>query len=249
MTSITVSHARVAEMNHPWSRPDARPIGAGSLVRQLRFLCKALGWRIARGGGKLIKRSVDVVAAASMLTVLTPFFFVVGALIKLTDGGPVFFWQQRLGKWGRAFAMPKFRSMIVNAEAARVQLLEQSHHDNSITFKMKKDPRITWIGRIIRRLSIDELPQLWNVLSGEMSLVGPRPPLPSEVAEYTVSDRRRLDVTPGLTCIWQVSGRGDVPFPEQVKMDVRYIHEHSVRLDFELLLRTVPAVLLGKGAY
>jgi lipopolysaccharide/colanic/teichoic acid biosynthesis glycosyltransferase len=114
---------------------------------------------------------------------------------------------------------------------------------------MKKDPRITWIGRIIRKLSIDELPQLWCVLKGDMALVGPRPPLPREVALYSLSDRRRLDVLPGLTCIWQVEGRGDIPFPEQVEMDVRYIESQSLWFDIVLLLKTVPAVLTGKGAY
>ena len=118
-----------------------------------------------------------------------------------------------------------------------------------ITFKMKKDPRITWIGRIIRKLSIDELPQLWCVLKGDMSLVGPRPPVPSEVEKYTLSDRRRLDIKPGLTCIWQVSGRGDIPFKEQVKLDVQYIESQSIWLDIKIILLTVPAVLTGKGAY
>ena len=127
--------------------------------------------------------------------------------------------------------------------------MDQSDHEDSITFKMKRDPRITWIGRIIRKLSIDELPQLWCVLRGDMSLVGPRPPLPSEVEQYSLSDRRRLEVIPGLTCIWQVSGRGDIPFAEQVELDAQYIESQSLWLDILLLLKTVPAVLLGRGAY
>jgi lipopolysaccharide/colanic/teichoic acid biosynthesis glycosyltransferase len=114
---------------------------------------------------------------------------------------------------------------------------------------MKRDPRITWIGRIIRRLSIDELPQLWNVFAGDMTLVGPRPPLPSEVAQYTLRDRRRLDVTPGLTCLWQIGGRSDIPFPQQVQLDIEYIESRSLWLDISILVRTVPAVLLGRGAY
>ncbi|OQY42308.1 MAG: hypothetical protein B6240_14120 [Desulfobacteraceae bacterium 4572_87] len=169
--------------------------------------------------------------------------------IKLTDGGPILFWQTRIGLWGKEFPFPKFRSMVVNAEALKDELLEQSDHDDSITFKMKKDPRVTWIGRIIRKLSIDELPQLWCVFKGDMSLVGPRPPVPREVAEYTLADRRRLDVMPGLTCIWQVSGRGDIPFNEQVELDVQYIESRSLWFDIKLLLSTIPAVLLGKGAY
>jgi lipopolysaccharide/colanic/teichoic acid biosynthesis glycosyltransferase len=161
----------------------------------------------------------------------------------------VFFWQTRVGRWGREFPFPKFRSMVVNAEQLKAALLTENDHGQNVTFKMKRDPRITWIGRIIRKLSIDELPQLWNVLRGDMSLVGPRPPLPQEVAQYTLADRRRLDVTPGLTCIWQVSGRGDIPFPQQVQLDVQYIESRSLWADVKILLQTIPAVLLGKGAY
>jgi lipopolysaccharide/colanic/teichoic acid biosynthesis glycosyltransferase len=139
--------------------------------------------------------------------------------------------------------------MVVNAEALKDTLLSQNVHKEGVTFKMKKDPRVTWIGGIIRKLSIDELPQLWCVLKGDMSLVGPRPPVPREVAQYSLADRRRLDVTPGLTCIWQVSGRGDIPFPQQVELDVQYIQSQSFWLDIKLLLKTIPAVLLGKGAY
>ena len=129
----------------------------------------------------------------------------------------------RVGKWGAEFPCPKFRSMKVNANELKAALVDQNDHKEGITFKMKKDPRVTWIGRIIRKLSIDELPQLWCVLIGEMSLVGPRPPVPDEVSNYTLEDRRRLDVVPGLTCIWQVNGRGDIPFPEQVELDIEYI--------------------------
>jgi lipopolysaccharide/colanic/teichoic acid biosynthesis glycosyltransferase len=139
--------------------------------------------------------------------------------------------------------------MVVGAERLKAELLAQNSHGDCVTFKMKRDPRVTWIGRIIRKLSIDELPQLWCVFKGEMSLVGPRPPVPGEVARYSLADRRRLDVVPGLTCIWQVSGRGDIPFPEQVKLDVDYIESQNLWLDLKLLLQTVPAVLLGRGAY
>ena len=127
--------------------------------------------------------------------------------------------------------------------------MAQNEMSGGVTFKMKDDPRVTKVGRFIRRASIDELPQLWNVLVGDMSLVGPRPPVPKEVAEYTLSDRRRLEVTPGITCIWQVSGRSSIPFPQQVELDVAYIESQSFLLDVLLLLRTIPAVLLGKGAY
>ncbi len=139
--------------------------------------------------------------------------------------------------------------MIENAEALQESLERFNEHgEGSITFKIKNDPRLTWIGRIIRRGSIDELPQLWNVLKGEMSLVGPRPPLPREVAQYSLNDRRRLDVLPGLTCIWQVQGRSSIPFAEQVELDVDYIESQSTAEDVKLLAKTLPAVIKGKGA-
>lgn len=223
--------------------------GMGLLRCQAAFWRKKYAWMLTVYGIRAVKRALDIAISLLMLAGLSPLFLLVAALIKLTDGGPVFFWQTRVGRWGREFPFPKFRSMMVNAEAMKDKLLEQNDHKSGVTFKMKKDPRVTWIGRIIRKLSIDELPQLWNVLKGDMSLVGPRPPVPREVAEYTIADRRRLDITPGLTCIWQVSGRGDIPFPEQVQLDVQYIESQSLWLDFRLLLKTVPAVLLGKGAY
>jgi len=222
---------------------------AKSAVERVRFLWKQHAYRAVVSGAKGLKRGMDIAVSLGLLLVLTPLFLVVAAAIKLTDRGPVLFWQSRVGRYGREFPFPKFRSMVVDAEARKDDLLTQSHHGDSVTFKMKKDPRVTWIGRIIRKLSIDELPQLWNVLKGDMSLVGPRPPVPREVAQYTLSDRRRLDVIPGLTCIWQVSGRGDIPFPEQVQLDVEYIQSQSVWLDIKLLFRTVPAVLFGRGAY
>ena len=216
---------------------------------KLRYLWKKYAWSIVTGGSRLIKRLLDILGALMGLLLLSPLFGLVAACIKLYDRGPVFFWQSRVGLYGREFPFPKFRSMVVNAEQIKDQLLKQSDHQDSITFKMKKDPRITPMGRIIRKLSIDELPQLWCVLIGQMSLVGPRPPVPREVAEYTLRDRRRLDVIPGLTCIWQVAGRGDIPFDEQVQLDVEYIESQSIWLDVKLLLKTVPAVLAGKGAY
>lgn len=223
--------------------------GRSGFKHSLRFYRKKYSWIIVVGGAKTLKRLIDVVVSASALLVLSPLFLAVALMIKLTDGGPVLFKQIRVGRWGYEFSFPKFRSMVPQAEQMKDDLLEQSDHEDSITFKIKKDPRVTWIGWIIRKLSIDELPQLWCVLKGHMSLVGPRPPVPREVAEYTLSDRRRLDILPGLTCIWQVSGRGDIPFTEQVKLDVQYIESQSTWFDIWLLLRTIPAVLLGKGAY
>jgi lipopolysaccharide/colanic/teichoic acid biosynthesis glycosyltransferase len=224
-------------------------ICAMPFLRRCRLLHKRYAWRAVVGGAKALKRLIDSLVSVAMLIALSPLFAAVALMIKLTDGGPVLFWQVRVGKWGREFPFPKFRSMVTNAEKLKDDLASQSQHADAKTFKMRNDPRITWVGRIIRRLSIDELPQLWCVLRGDMSLVGPRPPLPREVALYSLSDRRRLDVTPGLTCLWQVSGRGDIPFPQQVELDVEYIHSHSLFNDLKILLLTVPAVLFGKGAY
>lgn len=206
-------------------------------------------WRGTIAGARSLKRALDILVPLLLLPVLLPLFAVVAALIKLTDGGPVFFWQKRVGRWGREFAFPKFRSMVTNAENLKTQLLAMNDHKSGITFKMKKDPRVTWIGRLIRKTSIDELPQLWCVFNGEMTLVGPRPPVPDEVRRYRMSERRRLEVVPGLTCLWQISGRGDLPFDKQVELDLEYIRSQSVWLDLKICLMTVPAVVLGKGAY
>ena len=220
-----------------------------TIANRFRFWQKKYAWLLIIGGAGFLKRTTDIFVSFLLLIILAPIFLCVAAAIKLEDGGPVLFWQTRVGKWGREFAFPKFRSMVADAEPQKKLLLDQSHHPDSITFKMKKDPRVTWVGNIIRKGSIDELPQLWNVLKGEMSIVGPRPPVPSEVAQYNLSERRRLDVSPGLTCIWQVSGRGDIPFSEQVKLDVEYIESRSFWTDIKILIRTIPAVLSGRGAY
>lgn len=196
-----------------------------------------------------LKRAFDVTLAASMLIALLPVFALLALLVKLTDGGPALHWQTRVGRWGKEFRFPKFRSMRLDAERLLDSLLAENQHQVGVTFKMRRDPRVTSIGAFLRRSSLDELPQIWCVLKGEMSLVGPRPPLPREVEYYSLADRRRLDVKPGLTCIWQVSGRSDIPFPEQVKLDVDYIERRSLWLDLQLLARTVSAVVSGKGAY
>jgi lipopolysaccharide/colanic/teichoic acid biosynthesis glycosyltransferase len=145
--------------------------------------------------------------------------------------------------------MWKFRSMYTDAEERKKELMARNEMAGGVLFKMKDDPRVTRVGRVIRKTSIDELPQLWNVLKGDMSLVGPRPPVPQEVDEYSLSDRRRLEVIPGITCIWQVSGRSDIPFDQQVELDVQYIQSQSFWTDIKILLKTVPALLFGTGAY
>jgi lipopolysaccharide/colanic/teichoic acid biosynthesis glycosyltransferase len=218
-------------------------------VHRMRYWRKKYSWIFVVGAIRVLKRLIDIAASIGGLVALFPLLLGVAALIKLTDFGPVLFWQIRVGRWGKEFQFPKFRSMVRDAEQLKETLLHQNDHGNSVTFKMKNDPRVTVIGRIIRKLSIDELPQLWCVLKGDMSLVGPRPPVRCEVEKYTLADRRRLDVKPGLTCIWQVSGRGDIAFKRQVELDVQYIESQSLWLDFILLIKTVPAVLSGKGAY
>lgn len=198
--------------------------------------------------GGWAKRGFDLLVAAVSLTLFLPFGLIIALLIK-RDGGPVFYWQDRVGYRGRIFRFPKFRSMVVNADQLREKLLRDNDHAGSgITFKSENDPRITAVGRFLRRSSLDEIPQLWSILKGDMSLVGPRPALPQEVACYTPLQRRRLEVKPGLTCIWQVSGRSQIPFEGQVALDLEYIRTRSFRRDLMLLLKTVPAVLFGRGA-
>jgi lipopolysaccharide/colanic/teichoic acid biosynthesis glycosyltransferase len=195
------------------------------------------------------KRLIDVVGSLLLIVVLAPLFLLIAIVIKLESRGPILFPQTRVGKWGKLFTMYKFRSMCADAERRKDELLGQNEVHGGVIFKIKCDPRTTRIGRIIRRGSIDELPQLWNVLTGEMSLVGPRPPLPTEVSHYSLAERQRLEVKPGITCIWQVSGRSLLSFQQQVELDVAYIESQTVRGDIRLLLKTVPAVLTGRGAY
>jgi exopolysaccharide biosynthesis polyprenyl glycosylphosphotransferase len=192
------------------------------------------------------KRSFDFVVSSALLVALAPLFLAVAAIIKL-DGGPVFFLQERVGLNQRRFKIFKFRSMVVNAEELLRELQAKNEADGPV-FKMKRDPRITSIGRFIRKYSIDELPQLINVWLGDMSLVGPRPPIPSEVEEYTWEQRRRLSVKPGMTGLWQVSGRSEVNFEDWVSMDLAYIDQWSLLQDFRILVKTVQVVLQGKGA-
>ena len=217
--------------------------------RSLRIGLKKFGWVAVVSGTIFIKRLMDIVVSAIVLVALSPVFLMVALAIWLEDGGSPLFSQTRIGQWGQPFPFPKFRSMVKDAEARKKELLAVNQHGEGVTFKLKRDPRITKTGAFIRKLSIDELPQLWCVLRGDMSLVGPRPPVPQEVARYTLADRRRLDVKPGLTCIWQVSGRSELAFDKQVTLDVQYIDSHSIVLDIALLLKTIPAILSGRGAY
>ncbi len=196
-----------------------------------------------------IKRLIDLGGSFIALVILSPLFLLIGLLVKLTSPGPMIFTQIRVGRYGRHFRFYKFRSMYIDSEKRKAQLLSQNQSADGVIFKMKDDPRITPIGRILRKTSLDELPQLVNVFLGDMSLVGPRPPVPQEVREYTLEDRKRLNVIPGLTCIWQISGRSDIPFSGQVKLDKEYIVSRGILRDIWILLKTIPAILIGKGAY
>jgi exopolysaccharide biosynthesis polyprenyl glycosylphosphotransferase len=194
-----------------------------------------------------IKRLFDIISSAAALVLLSPMLLTVALIIKLTSRGPVFFKQKRVGLHGKTFDMLKFRSMVINAEELKAKL-EALNEQSGPVFKMKDDPRITSIGRFIRKYSIDELPQLLNVLRGEMSVVGPRPPLSKEVEKYAAWQRRRLSVRPGLTCIWQVSGRNQISFEEWMYLDMQYIDNWSLLTDLGLILKTVPVVITGNGA-
>lgn len=194
------------------------------------------------------KRSLDIVASAIALILLSPLFLFLAIKIRHEDGGPAFYSQERIGKNGKPFKMYKFRSMIVNADQLVEQLEEQNEIDGAM-FKIKDDPRITKIGHTIRKYSLDELPQLWNVLIGNMSLVGPRPPLPSEVEEYTDYDKLRLTVTPGCTGLWQVTKRNDADFDEMVELDLYYINNSGFWYDFEIIFKTIGVMIHPNGAY
>ena len=217
----------------------------GNTRRSLRLRA----WKMTVAGSYAMKRTMDIIGSGIGLILLSPVYLAIAAAIKLTSPGPVIFSQTRVGRYGRHFKFYKFRSMFIDAEARKEALMEKNESKDGVIFKMKDDPRITKVGKLLRRTSLDELPQLWNVFIGDMSLVGPRPPVPKEVQEYTLEDRKRLDVIPGITCLWQIMGRSEIPFREQVRLDKEYILAPSVWKDIVILLKTVPAILGGKGAY
>ena len=193
------------------------------------------------------KRAFDVVVSGLALLALAPLFAAVSAAIRFESRGPVFFRQRRVGMNGREFFLYKFRSMSIDAEQ-RLAALRQRNEASGPVFKMTNDPRITRVGRLIRKASIDELPQFWNVLKGEMSIVGPRPPLPSEVRQYERWQRRRLSMRPGITCVWQISGRSDIDFDQWMDLDLEYIDNWSLWADLKIFFKTIPVVLIGRGA-
>ena len=197
---------------------------------------------------EVIKRLIDVVCSFMGVLLLSPLFIIIAIIIKTTSKGPVFFSQKRVGKNGREFDMYKFRSMVVNAEELKEKLAAQNEMSGPM-FKMKDDPRVTKVGKFIRKTSIDELPQLWNVLKGDMSLVGPRPSLPKEVAQFEDWMYKRLEVKPGLTCYWQVSGRNNIDFEDWMKLDVKYVEERNPWIDIKLIFKTVFVLFGDKNAH
>jgi lipopolysaccharide/colanic/teichoic acid biosynthesis glycosyltransferase len=195
------------------------------------------------------KRLLDIGVASSALVILSPLFAAIALAIKITSPGPVFYRWPVVGQGGRPIPAYKFRSMVVGADAMKQQLLE---HNEAIgpMFKMRHDPRVTSVGRFLRMFSLDELPQLWSVLRGDMSLVGPRPPLQTEYAQFTEWQKQKLSAKPGITCLWQISGRSEIRnFDEWVQLDLEYIRRWSIWLDLQILLRTIPVVLRGRGAW
>lgn len=241
--SIAVQDAGAAPHLRPLVRfPGIRVDSSGPVVRSRPALTTpGFGYGPA-------KRTLDILVAAAAIAVLLPVFILVALTIVVTNPGPVLFSQARCGQGGRAFRLLKFRTMITDAERIRHELAHLNEMSGPM-FKVRLDPRVTRVGRFLRKFSVDELPQLFNVLRGDMTLVGPRPSIVAEVDAFTDHQRRRLDVKPGLTCLWQVSGRSDLGFDEWVALDLQYIEQRSFWLDLRILVRTVPAVLSGRGAY
>jgi lipopolysaccharide/colanic/teichoic acid biosynthesis glycosyltransferase len=194
------------------------------------------------------KRFCDIVIAVAMLLITSPLLLISALLVQFTSKGGIIFGQERVGKGGRRFTCYKLRSMCADAEARKAGLMNSNEVSGPV-FKMKNDPRVTPVGKWLRAFSIDELPQLWNVIRGEMSIVGPRPPIPAEVEKYTEFQLQRLSVQPGLTCLWQINGRSNVEFDRWVELDLLYIEQMTLKLDIEIVLKTIPAVAFSRGAH
>jgi lipopolysaccharide/colanic/teichoic acid biosynthesis glycosyltransferase len=215
----------------------------------IRKHIKIFLWRFTIKFSYFLKRLFDVLYTGFFLIVLSPLYLLTMLIIYLEDGGNPIFYQKRVGLNGRHFNMYKFRTMVVNAEQLKKELMDKNESNDGVIFKMKDDPRITRIGKFLRKTSIDEMPQLFNVFIGDMSLVGPRPPLVEEVANYTLEDRKRLHAIPGITGQWQISGRSHTGFKRQVELDKEYIKSQSFLRDIIILFKTVPVVIFGDGAY
>lgn len=226
----------------------AQKIESNKMTKESFLISRNFNLKSRRPMQWLIKRTIDYVGTLSGLLLISPILLSIALLIKLDSAGPVFFKQKRVGLYGKEFDMYKFRSMNQDAET-KLKDLKKHNETNKLMFKIKDDPRVTRLGKLLRRHSLDELPQLFNVLKGEMSLVGPRPPLPSEVALYDKWSFLRFATVPGLTGLWQVSGRSEIKnFNKVVELDYKYVEEWNILLDIYLLLKTIPVVFLGKGA-
>ena len=233
-------------------RVDAPHMGAhrGTRVLAWAHRFRLLLWLWLRDQGPRLRRAIDVVAAGIAVILALPILLIAALAVKLSSRGPLLYMQERIGKDGRPFSLNKFRSMVVDAEARKTALaLQCPEAMDGVRFKLRRDPRLTRVGGWLRRSSIDELPQLFNVLRGEMTLVGPRPPVRREVVEYNPAALRRLEVLPGLTCLWQIRGRSELSFAQQVALDVEYIDTVRPVDEIGIVLKTVPAVLGGRGAY
>ena len=245
-TSRTIADAA----NHLMSPAEfSRAVASRSIQRRIALRLRLLRWWLSVAASRALKRTLDIVGAALGLAILAPLLGLVALAIRCDSPGPVLFSQQRVGKRGVLFRMYKFRSMAVTAESDKAGLMKDNESRDGVLFKLREDPRVTRVGRLLRRYSIDELPQLVNVLRGDMAIVGPRPALPEEVRRYDFEASKRLQTKPGLTCIWQVSGRSDLSFEQQVNLDIAYLRGKSLLTDLRLIVRTIPAVFSGKGAY
>jgi len=215
------------------------PAGAGEMRR---------AWSGDSPAYRLAKRALDITVSAAALTVLSPVYVAIAAAVAIDSRGSIFYRQERVGRSGRRFAFYKFRSMVVDADRIKAELADENEAEGPI-FKMKADPRVTRVGRFLRRTSLDEIPQFWNVLRGDLSLVGPRPHLPSEVETYSEVAEMRLTVVPGLVCYREVAGRSKLTFDQWIALDLEYVRNRSLATDLSILLRAIPAVLRGEGAY
>jgi lipopolysaccharide/colanic/teichoic acid biosynthesis glycosyltransferase len=228
--------------------PALEGVASRRAARMRRLSLRLRCW--FRDVGPAVRRTLDVVLAGGALVALAPLFAAVAVAIKVQGAGPVFFRQERVGRGGRRFGLYKFRTMVHGADAMKAALAAANPEAMSgVRFKLVRDPRVTPLGRVLRKFSIDELPQLLNVVRGDMTLVGPRPPVWREVALYSPRALRRLEVTPGLTCLWQIGGRSDLTFEQQVELDIEYIDRVKPLEEVAIVAKTVPAVLSGRGAY
>lgn len=227
---------------HETNVNNAKPGVVGKAKSSKKMESKLANWQIAA------KRLVDILISSLGFLILMPLGVVIAILVKLDSEGPVLYKQARIGKGGKQFTMYKFRSMFKSADKMLANLDHLNEAEGPV-FKIRKDPRVTRIGGLLRKSSLDELPQIINVIKGNMSLVGPRPPLPNEVAKYNDYQYMRLSIKPGITCIWQIQGRSNISFDQWVELDLEYIRNQSLWLDFKILLKTIPAVIKGNGAW